>query len=35
MIKFIENLVIKIKDVSNNRLIVELKFIIIKINVLI
>ena len=35
MIIFIENLIIKIKDVSNNHLIVEIKFIIIKLNVLI
>ena len=35
MIKFIENLIIKIKNVSNNRLIVEIKIIIIKANVLI
>ena len=35
MIMFIENLIIKIKNVSNNRLIVETKLIIIKINVLI
>ena len=35
MIQFIENLIIKIKDVSNNRLIVKIKFIIIKANVLI
>ena len=35
MIMFIENLIIKIKNVLNNRLIVEIKFIIIKINVLI
>ena len=33
MIKFIENFIIKIKDVSNNRLIIEIKFIVIKINV--
>ena len=33
MIMFIENFIIKIKDVSNNRLIVEIKFIVIKINV--
>ena len=32
---FIENSIIEIKNVSNNRLIVEIKFIIIKINVLI
>ena len=35
MIKFIESFIIKIKNVSNNRSIVEIKFIIIKINVLI
>ena len=35
MIKFIESFVIKIKNVSSNRSIVEIKFIIIKINVLI
>ena len=33
MIIFIESFVIKIKDVSNNRLIVEIKLIIIKVNV--
>ena len=32
---FIESLVINIKDVSNNRLIVETKFVIIKTDVLI
>ena len=32
---FIENFIIKIKNASNNHLIVEIKFIIIKINVLI
>ena len=35
MIIFIENFIIKIKNVSNNRLIVEIKLIIIKINILI
>ena len=35
MIIFIESLIIEIKDVSNNRLIIEIKLIIIKINVLI
>ena len=35
MIIFIKSFVIKIKNVSNNRLIVEIKLIIIKINVLI
>ena len=33
MIIFIENFIIEIKDVLNNRLIVEIKFIIIKVNV--
>ena len=32
---FIESFIIKIKDVSNNRLIVEVEFVIIKVNVLI
>ena len=35
MIIFIESFIIKIKNISNNRLIVETKSIIIKINVLI
>ena len=35
MIIFIESLIIKTKNVLNNRLIVKTKFIIIKINVLI
>ena len=35
MIMFIESFIIKIRDVSNNRSIVEIKFIIIKINILI
>ena len=35
MIIFIKNLIIKIRDVSNNYLIVEIKSIIIKVNVLI
>ena len=35
MIMFIESFIIEIKDVLNNRLIVEIKFVIIKINVLI
>ena len=35
MIIFIENLIIEIKDVSNNHLIVEIKSVIIKANVLI
>ena len=33
MIIFIESPIIKTKNVSNNRLIVETKFIIIKINI--
>ena len=33
MIIFIENFIIKIKDVLNNHSIIETKFIIIKINV--
>ena len=32
---FIKSFIIKIKDVLNNRLIIKVKFIIIKINVLI
>ena len=35
MIIFIKSFIIKIKDASNNHLIVKIKFIIIKINVLI
>ena len=35
MIKFIKSFIIKIRDVLNNRLIVEIKFVIIRINVLI
>ena len=35
MIMFIENLIIEVKDALNNRLIIKIKFIIIKINVLI
>ena len=33
MIIFIESFIIEIKDVSNNRSIIEIKFIIIKVNV--
>ena len=35
MIKFIENFIIEIRNASNNRSIIEIKFVIIKINVLI
>ena len=35
MIMFIENFIIKIKNVTNNRLIVKIKSFIIKANVLI
>ena len=35
MIMFIENFIIEIKDALNNYLIIKIKFIIIKINVLI
>ena len=35
MIMFIKNLIIKIRDVLNNRSIVKIKFIIIKTNILI
>ena len=35
MIMFIENFIIEVKDALNNRLIIKIKFIIIKINVLI
>ena len=33
MIIFLENLIIKIRDVLNNRLIVKIKFIVIKVNI--
>ena len=35
MIMFIKSFIIEIKNVSNNRLIVKIKFAIIKINILI